>query len=467
MRDLEIVGVHAQDADGAVEDAPAGVDDVVGDPVAAGRPRRAGLARRRAVDLHPAGAQVAQDVSRHAQSHAPRADFDPIPAHALDDAVLHGAVARAEEAEHAGNVAGGLRGGGVAAAAESLAGIGVHAAGLLAGVTPIGVAEGQPPEADVFDESPRLGLAPEDEKLQESRRPDLCVRRSLTPPGQVVQPPRRTVEIPLSRLGQRLEDVVHVVVRQLRAVAADQRRPAGSRHRHQASRRVEGRDPRALLDPVMDVHDLGVGQVPEGFHVPRRAHELRLPATAPARRQRQAGSLRHAEKPLLRTARTRRGTPINEEAAEVPPPRRDLGQVGNPGLSAVQRRDTPSGDALAAVEDRTLAAPRRKGGRPRVLQRQAHRRREGIDPAAHPHRHRAVEGSRILQRAQLPHRALQGAQRAVGPLGVRARPLARPRVLAVRRQVEVHPSILSMNPASRRSEVVLSSLRGRPPQLLG
>ena len=276
--------VHAQHADGAVEDAPGLMDVVVGNAIPAGAPAL-GLAGRRAVDLDPAGAQVAEFAAHHADAAAAVGEEQPVPADVADGAFLEGAVAGVLEMDDAGDIGRSLTGRGAVAAIEPL-----HrrvrqqilaGARLLTGMAPVGVLEGDAAEAHILH---RSGLAAHQaQQLQGLGRHDLAALRGFAGQRQVDELAGGTVQVPLTGVGQRLGHVVKVVVGQLPAEGADHVAATATAQSDQAGRRIEGGDGAALLNPEVHIHDLDVREVAEGLHVPLGAGELGVATTAPAR----------------------------------------------------------------------------------------------------------------------------------------------------------------------------------------
>ncbi|OPZ22701.1 MAG: hypothetical protein BWZ02_03381 [Lentisphaerae bacterium ADurb.BinA184] len=313
---------------------------------------------------------------------------------------------------------------------------------------PVGVPERQPLETQELDETALVRPAQHGQQLQAARGHHLGGLGSLPRARQVVETAGGAVQVPLSGVAQGLEHIVVVIVGQLRAVGADQGRPAWAGHDDPPRAGVNRGQRRTFLDPEVQVDDFDVAQVAESANVAGGGDKLRLPALAPTRRQGKPRRRLHAEQPLGRPARTGGAAAIHIQLAELPLAGRNLGQLGDPGVVAVHAHRAPAGDPAAAVEHRLLATPRGKGHGVGVLRAEDDRFVELVAAAAHPYGERLrgcrrwhgrlALGAEPLELAHPVARPGQRGQRAVALRRVGRRQPSGPRVVPVGGNEQLH-----------------------------
>jgi len=289
-------------------------------------------------------------------------------------------MARGLQLDHAREVGGGLRAGGALAAAVASAGIvGVvarerHILGAVGlGVAPVGAEKGQALKAQIVDITLLVGLALQHEQLQRARGAHVGVFERLTGQRQIGQAGAGAVEVPLTRLAQRVAHVVEVIVGQLRAERTHRRGGAGARHRRQARGGVVGGDGRALFDPKVDEHHLDLAQRDGRLgsqHVrsgARRRHELVIRLHAPARWPIDTGHALHAVESRFGQAGPRAALAVDVQLAKVPFAGAHVGQVGHPGALALVGGLLPAADRQRAIQDGGLAGVSAVGHGRRIL----------------------------------------------------------------------------------------------------
>ena len=185
VRDHVVEAVHDEDAHRAREHAPAGVNGVVGDDVAARAVTRGGIGVP-AVDPYPAGAEVGDLVPDDADVEATLAEHDPVQPQVPERAARKPAVPRVFHVDDAGQVARRLRG-------RAVAVVRFHVVTDLetlqrpgAGLAPVAALEGQVREAHALDRA--LRRAAQQQELLARGRVDLHLVRGLSRQRQIEQP---------------------------------------------------------------------------------------------------------------------------------------------------------------------------------------------------------------------------------------------------------------------------------------
>ena len=273
-----------------------------------------------------------------------------------------------------------------------------------------------------------------DERLPHHRRDDLGLRHVFARHGPVVEHARGAVQVPLARLVERLEDVLHVIARVVLPPVAD--RPCGDRRelddpflQVQLGDEVDRRGPGVVDD------DQGVAEVVPPAGCRRRGNGSPAwrrcwgrPLRAVERRQDVLG----VEEALVGRAGPGAALAVHKELMEVPPAFLDAGYHRLPerALPFLPARDRP-----AAGDDRPLGSIGGVGDGGLLGAGIRGRELDGLlDPI---NTSSQVDGHGFLERPgslETPHRvpsALGRGKRAVGPRGVRLGECARPGVVAI------------------------------------
>ncbi len=312
--------------------------------------------------------------------------------------------------------------------------------GHVGGEVGVRVLEGQSLKAQVLDELPGRGIAPEaEQRLPHGRGHDRRRGHVLAGQGPVAQHPRAALEVPLARLVQSLGDILHVVARVVLPPVAD--RPGRLRRQSDGMPGlIQLGDEMHRCRPGVVDDDHGIAEVPPAPDVLIPEDEATLgldvhlvPGGVVERRQ----DVLSVQVALVRGAGTGAALAVDEELVEDPGAglhRRDLGRPQGP-LAAL-----PARDRSAAGEDRLLA---RVGGIGHRRQRRARVRRRKLDGLLQPvctatqtHRQCLRQRSGDLESTDLVPRSHHRGKRAIVARGIRLGQAARPGVVPLGRYIE-------------------------------
>ena len=271
-------------------------------------------------DPDSARADVRDPVARDLDIRAAHAHLDAVVADVLDAAAGDGASFGVVKQQCAGHLDSGLQ-----------------RRGIVGRRLPFRMRKGETLKTKVVD---RGALAPNHpHHLRQPRGDDLSRRHLLSRSRQIVQHSAGTIQIPLARSVQGLEDVLHPVDRGHGGAVAG----GGGRDEGKQARAIERDCPgcavnalnrQPVVQPSRDPHDFHVLQIAPGRHDVARGVDELLRRT-PEKVARIARQRFDAVFPLLRQPCPRPAFAIDEELPKTPRPRLHLRDVHHPGLATV------------------------------------------------------------------------------------------------------------------------------------